>query len=213
MAGSFSDFLEAALLSHAFRNVIYTPPAALYLGLFTSLPTDVGPGVEVVGGSYARPAVVFSSPVGGIVVNVGDVAYPISSAIWGSIVGFGVFDAPAGGNMLAWGELLGPAFPFTNVGGSAFTVPGSSFPIDQMVEVEPVFAGINLPAPFTDNTPYFVVAPTAGTSVFLSATLGGSPQLPAVTSAGCTMSRSFKQNIPKAVQLIIPDGTLSISLD
>lgn len=214
MAGSFSDFLEAALLAHVFRGVVYSPPSALYLAMFTSLPTDAGPGIEVVGGGYARQAVVFSSPVAGVIVNVGDVTYPISSAIWGNLVGFGVFDALAGGNMLAWGELLGKPYPAQNIAGALFNTPGAPFVLGGAVELDPSgVLGGNVPSPFLDNTTYYVALVNPGPSIGLENSPGSGLVLPVVAGTGYYMAKTYKQAIPKAVQLIIPDGTLSISLD
>ena len=42
MAGSFTDYLETKLLDHTFRNVAYTSPGAVYLGL----PPRRTPGEE-----------------------------------------------------------------------------------------------------------------------------------------------------------------------
>jgi len=52
MAGK-SDYLENKVLDHVLRNTSYTPPATVYLGLFTANPTDAGGGTEVSGNAYA----------------------------------------------------------------------------------------------------------------------------------------------------------------
>ena len=51
-----TDFLEDKILNHVFRNVAYTAPATVYVGLFTTATTDAGGGTEVTGGGYARQA-------------------------------------------------------------------------------------------------------------------------------------------------------------
>lgn len=104
MAG-FSDYLEAKVLDHVFRNTAYTPPSTVYLGLHTVAPGDSGGGTEVTGGSYARQAITFgaAATVGGVtsMVNSAQVNYPQATAAWGTIVGGGIYDAASAGNLLA----------------------------------------------------------------------------------------------------------------
>ncbi len=50
----FSNYLENKVLDHVLRNTSYTSPTTVYVGLYTSDPTDAGSGTEVSGGSYAR---------------------------------------------------------------------------------------------------------------------------------------------------------------
>lgn len=56
----FSDHLEEKLLNHIFRDVTYNKPGAIYIGLFTVIPTDAlgSPTNEVLStsawGNYAR---------------------------------------------------------------------------------------------------------------------------------------------------------------
>jgi len=52
----FSNYLENKVLDHVLRNVSYSSPTTVYVGLYTSDPTDAGSGTEVSGGSYARQA-------------------------------------------------------------------------------------------------------------------------------------------------------------
>ncbi len=101
MAGK-SDFLENEILDHILRNSSYTPAATIYVGLYTTAPTDAGGGTEVSGGSYARTSVTFSAASGGAVTNSGDVVFPTATANWGSVLAVGLFDASSAGNMLYW---------------------------------------------------------------------------------------------------------------
>lgn len=57
MAGSFSNYLENALLDHALGGGNYTRPATVYIALFTVAPSDAGGGTEVSGNNYSRAAV------------------------------------------------------------------------------------------------------------------------------------------------------------
>ncbi len=106
MAGSFSDYYEDVIINHLLRAQAFTPPATIYVGLFTAAPTDAGGGTAVSGGGYARQAVTFSAPTTpGQTSNSADVVFPTATADWGTIVAFALFDAATAGNMLAWGTL------------------------------------------------------------------------------------------------------------
>jgi len=106
-----SVYLRANVLNCAFRGIPYTAPAAVYTALFTASPSDVSPGMEVSGGSYARQLTAFSAPSapsGSSVSNTADIVFPVASVAWGTVVAFGVFDAPVAGNLLCYGALTAP---------------------------------------------------------------------------------------------------------
>lgn len=96
----FSNYLENKILDHVLRNVSYTSPTTVYVGLFTSDPTDAGSGTEVSGGSYARQSLSVTTASGGIVTSSADVTFPQASASWGTISHIGLFDALTSGNLL-----------------------------------------------------------------------------------------------------------------
>jgi hypothetical protein len=95
-----SDYLEVNLLNHVLRATSFTAPGAVYLAAFTVAPTDAGGGTEVSGGAYARQTITFAAPSGNQVANSTDILFPIATASWGTVVHFGIFDAPSGGNLL-----------------------------------------------------------------------------------------------------------------
>ena len=96
----FSNYLEDKLLDHVLRNVSYSSPTTVYVGLFTSDPTDAGSGTEVSGGSYARQTLSVSAASGGIVTSSADVTFPQATANWGTISHIGLLDALTSGNLL-----------------------------------------------------------------------------------------------------------------
>lgn len=100
-----SDFLENELLDHVLRNSSYTPPTTVYIGLYTTAPTDAGGGTEVSGGSYARQSVAFNAASGGATANTSDINFPVATANWGTIVAVGLFDASTAGNLLYWNTI------------------------------------------------------------------------------------------------------------
>lgn len=95
-----SDYLKVNLLNEILRAIAFTAPGAVYLAAYTVAPTDAGGGTEVSGGAYARQTISFGAPAGNQVANSADILFPIATASWGTIVHFGIFDAPSAGNLL-----------------------------------------------------------------------------------------------------------------
>ena len=75
-----ANYLENALINGTLRGTTYTAPTTVYVGLYTSDPTDANTGTEVSGGSYARTSVTFGAP---------------SNGGW-----IGILDASTAGNLL-----------------------------------------------------------------------------------------------------------------
>ncbi len=95
-----SNYLEDALINATLRNTAYTSPTTVYVGLFTSDPTDAGSGTEVSGGSYARTAVTFGAPSNGVTTNSAAVEFPQATGNWGTVGWIGIHDAATSGNLL-----------------------------------------------------------------------------------------------------------------
>jgi hypothetical protein len=95
-----SNYLENAVINAVLRNTSYTSPSVVYVGLFTSDPTDAGSGTEVAGGSYARVAVTFGAPSNGVSTNSAAVEFAQATANWGTVSHIGIHDALTTGNLL-----------------------------------------------------------------------------------------------------------------
>ena len=95
-----STYLENALINATLRNTSYTSPATVYVGLYTSDPTDANTGTEVSGGSYTRTAVTMGSPTDGVSTNSAAVEFPQASGSWGTVGWIGILDATSSGNLL-----------------------------------------------------------------------------------------------------------------
>jgi len=97
-----SNYLENALLNGTLNATTYTAPAAVYVALYTSDPTDANTGTEVSGGSYARTAVTFATASGtsGSVASNADVTFPQATGSWGTVGWIGIMDASTSGNLL-----------------------------------------------------------------------------------------------------------------
>lgn len=95
-----SNFLENALVNATLRNTSYTSPAAVYLALYTSDPTDADTGTECSGTSYARQAITFGAPSNGVTTNSAVIEFPQAGGAWGTITHIGIRDASIAGNLL-----------------------------------------------------------------------------------------------------------------
>jgi len=95
-----SNYLETALINGTIRGTTYTAPATVYVGLFTSDPTDAGSGTEVSGGSYARQSASFAAPSNGASVTNADITFPQATGNWGTVGWIGIFDSLTTGNLM-----------------------------------------------------------------------------------------------------------------
>lgn len=95
-----SNYLENALINGTIRGTTYTAPASVYVGLYTTDPTDANTGTEVSGGSYARVVATFAAPADGLSASNADITFPQATANWGTVGWIGILDASTGGNLL-----------------------------------------------------------------------------------------------------------------
>jgi len=106
--GAFSDYLENKLVDHTLRNVTYTPPATVYLALFTSTATLAQLEAntitnELTGGSYTRQAVTFAAAAGGGTSNSATITFSNLPAATLNFVA--VMDAASAGNILYYVQM------------------------------------------------------------------------------------------------------------
>lgn len=105
-----SNYVEAAILNHFLGRSTYTPPATLYVALFSVAPSDTGGGTELSGGGYARAAIAtgtstWSAPsTAGVSDNINQIAFPQATAAW-TVNAIGIFDAATGGNLTWYGTI------------------------------------------------------------------------------------------------------------
>jgi hypothetical protein len=103
MAGNLSDYLENKLIDHFLGTTTFTKPAAVYVGLYSVAPSDVGGGTEINGGSYARQSAAFSASSSGATSNSANIDFTGMPAV--TVVAIGIHDASTAGNLLLWGTL------------------------------------------------------------------------------------------------------------
>ena len=102
---SMSNYLENKVLDHTLKTTAYTMPTSLYLGLYTTDPTDTDTGTEVSGGAYTRQTIAFSAATSGIASNSSTITFPVATAAWGTVAYVGIRDASTAGNLLYSGTL------------------------------------------------------------------------------------------------------------
>lgn len=110
-----SDYLEVKLLELMFKDTAFSPPANLYVGLFTTDPGESGVSGEfTIGvGAYARAVIVNNianfppCPVIGTPTKIclASIAWPTATTAWGTAAYWAIYDAASAGNMIAHGPL------------------------------------------------------------------------------------------------------------
>lgn len=86
-------------------------PTNYYIGLSTSAPAISGSGVTEpsIDAGYARVRLTsLSEPNNGVVTNSQAINFNESTASWGTITHFVIFDSATGGNLLMYGTLSTP---------------------------------------------------------------------------------------------------------
>lgn len=130
-----TDHFERQLLN-SMRGVTLAAPAAMYLALFLTNPTESGQaGTEVSYDGYQRVPITFSPPTasanGMSIQNDTQITFPTAGLAAGTIAYIGVMDSITGGNMWLYGELATPlnmlkdVAPIFTVGSIKYTSSGA----------------------------------------------------------------------------------------
>ena len=102
-----SNTLEELIGDHLLRSATWSKPSAIYVGLFTTMPGEDGTGgIEVSGGSYARVQCgpgdsYWTAPTAGngVYTNAATIQFPLPTANWGDVAGYGLFSAASSGTL------------------------------------------------------------------------------------------------------------------
>lgn len=107
--GQLTNYTEKKILDHVLKTASYTPPATIYLGLSTADPTHDGSGwVNPTYTGYARKSIAFNAAAARALTQNGIVTFDICSGGSSTVPYWGLWDAPSGGNLLAYGLLSTP---------------------------------------------------------------------------------------------------------
>ena len=85
-----------------------TLPNTYYLGLSSTAPAVDGSGVSepLASSGYQRVELTnLGEPVNGVISNESEISFPESSASWGTVTHFVLYDAPTNGNLLMFNVL------------------------------------------------------------------------------------------------------------
>jgi hypothetical protein len=122
--GCMSNYFENKLLDFILRGQNYTPTTNFYVALFSTPITEDAEAEELSGDGYARALIPRSltqwagtQGAGSTAVSNGEtgrtsnnnaIRFPVAQGEWGTALWWAIMDAPTGGNMLYYGELLYP---------------------------------------------------------------------------------------------------------
>ena len=110
-----TNFAEDAV-ANTFRGIAFS--SSTFLGLYTTATDELGGGTEVADAGYARLAVTFGAPVGGVMSNTGVLTFG-AAAVSYTVTHIAILDALVGGNMLMQKAL---SSPITIPPGNAFEI-------------------------------------------------------------------------------------------
>jgi len=104
-----TTYTAQGVLNHVTGKTSIFAMRTAYVALFVAAGADDGSGfTEVAGGAYARVATAptdWSAPSAAapsVISNAQPIVFPTSTANWGTVMAFGLYDASAAGNLLAW---------------------------------------------------------------------------------------------------------------
>jgi len=129
---AMSHYLESGLIGHIFKNITFSSPSTLYMGLvgnYSSGSLESGSfSQELSGGSYARvsggPGTAYwaAPATSGQTHNFQDLTFPTATSNWGYVSGVFIVDGSGtADNILLYGQLTtaknvtnGDTFSFTS---------------------------------------------------------------------------------------------------
>lgn len=104
-----SNVSKQMVLNFLCKNVQVSQPVQLYLGLFSTNPTDSGTGIEVSYSGYARQSVSFGAPQivdsAAVVANTNIITFGVVPTSAGQASFAGLYDSASGGNLIYHGAL------------------------------------------------------------------------------------------------------------
>jgi hypothetical protein len=112
-----TSYASNGVLNHITGKLAIFAMRQTFVALFSAAGADDGNGfTELSGGAYARVATApadWAAPTGispSLIANANPIVFPTSTAAWGTVLAFGIYDALTAGNLLAW-DYFG-AFPW-----------------------------------------------------------------------------------------------------
>lgn len=98
MAWGISAYLANKLLDHAFRNVVYTPPATIYAKMHTTAGDPGASGTANASAQTTRVATTFAAAASGSIAISNNPEFTLNASE--TIGGVSFWDSPTAGNFL-----------------------------------------------------------------------------------------------------------------
>lgn len=220
MAG-LTDYTARAALAHVTGKAAIFALPTVYLALFTAVGSDAGTGfTEISGNGYARVAAgaaswnAASGSAPSTISNSAALAFPVPTGTWASAaapaIAWGLYDAPTGGNLLAW-DYLGSFswMPATasQAAPAVLTAPAHGFANSDTFVVDNEYGG-TLPG-FSQSNFAGLLAVANATADTFTVTNGGTAVN--TSSKGSVMLRKvLPQPVPVNAQVSFAPGALSL---
>lgn len=213
-----TDRTAQGLLSHITGKATLFPMPTAYVALFTAVGNDAGVGfTECSGGAYARAVTaasgwsVASGSAPSTIQNATPITFAISTAAWGTVVGFGLFDAAAAGNMLAW-DYFGN-FPWlpaecNSAAPAVITAAQHQYLVNDSVVWSTEYGGIN-PTFSAGSFTGILTVQSPLTDTFT--VVNGSTVVNTTTSGNGMVRKVASQQIITGVQPTFPTGSLILT--
>lgn len=114
MKGALTSLAAEALLKHFVGKETFTKPTTLWLGLFSTVPSAVSSGIELLtttngeNNNYERVSIsgtVWEITSSQTITTTNTTWFNTATKDWGTVAAVGVFDAATNGNLLWFAEL------------------------------------------------------------------------------------------------------------
>lgn len=134
---AMSDVLERHFLNHLTGNAAYNPASTVYLGLSSSAggfgDDNAGTEVTTTGTGYARQSIAFAAAGTSSIQNSNLVDFGRATASYGTVHGWGIFDASVNGTLLYHGAFGNPRSHPANNG---FEIPAGAIVISKSAAMQ-----------------------------------------------------------------------------
>jgi hypothetical protein len=213
-----TTYLNNALLDLCFGGTAFSArPSTLYFALFTSAPNAGGGGTEVSGAGYSRKAFTanttnFTSPAsaGDNIASAADIQWPAATGSWGTVTGWGIYDAATSGNLLFFDSLDTPVAitngqrPKIASGGLTLSMSGQFGNKLEQAVLNHIFRGVAWPG---FATHYFAVGTGVTSAGLTTEATGGSYARKSMTNNKTTYGSAADSILANAAAIAFANST------
>lgn len=88
------------------RGTNITAPPAVYLAAYSALSSDGSSGGTEIAAATRQPITFSTAGSSGQIVNTSELAYPVASSNWGSVVGVGLWSSSGTSGYCFWTDVM-----------------------------------------------------------------------------------------------------------